>query len=192
MLLAINKNYKKMKHILLLILMLTNPSSYETQKYELIMSEDEFEIRFYPAALKAKVISTRNANGNFYKLFQFISGNNTKGEKIEMTTPVYMKEDNNSNTMVFVMPSSYNMESISKPNDESIEIYESEAKYFACVRYGGYSNSGKFKTHSKKLIEKLSKLNIKTKGDLFYVSYNSPYKVFNRRNEVMVEIEYED
>ena len=77
-------------------------------------------------------------------------------------------------------------------NYKSIEIYESKAKYFACVRYGGYSNSGKFKTHSKKLIEKLSELNIKTIGDLFYVSYNSPYKVFNRRNEVMVEIEYED
>ena len=107
-----------------------------------------------------------------------------------MTTPVYMKDEENSNTMEFVMPSSYNIESISKPNDESIEIYESEAKYFACVRYGGYSNSGKFNTHSKKLIEKLSELNIKTVGDLFYVSYNSPYKVFNRRNEVMIEIEY--
>ena len=172
--------------------MLFSSSKYETQKYDLIFSEDEFEIRFYPAALKAKVISKRNANGNFYKLFQFISGNNSKGEKIEMTTPVYMKEDNDSNTMEFVMPSSYNMESISKPNDESVEIYESEAKYFACVRYGGYSNSGKFKTHSKKLIKKLSELNIKTIGDLFYVSYNSPYKVFNRRNEVMVQIEYED
>ena len=55
---------KKMKQILIILLMLFNSSSYETQ-YELIMSEDEFEIRFYPAALKAKVISTRNANGNF-------------------------------------------------------------------------------------------------------------------------------
>ena len=144
-----------MKQILIILLMLFNSSSYETQKYELIMSEDEFEIRFYPAALKAKVISTRNANGNFYKLFQFISGNNSKGEKIEMTTPVYMKEDNNSNTMEFVMPSSYNMESISKPNDESIEVYESEAKYFACIRYGGYSNSRKFNTHSKKINRKI-------------------------------------
>ena len=181
-----------MKYILLTLFMIFSTTKYETQKYDLVFSEDDFEIRFYHSSLKAKVVSQRNANGNFYKLFQFISGNNSKGEKIEMTTPVYMKEDNNSNTMEFVMPSSFNMESISKPNDESIEIYESKAKYFACVRYGGYSNSGKFKTHSKKLIEKLSELNIKTIGDLFYVSYNSPYKVFNRRNEVMVEIEYED
>ena len=181
-----------MKYIILTLFMIFSMTKYETQKYDLIFSEDDFEIRFYHSSVKAKVVSQKNANGNFYKLFQFISGNNSKGEKIEMTTPVYIKEDNNSNTMEFVMPSSFNIESISKPNDESIEIYESKAKYFACVRYGGYSNSGKFKTHSKKLIEKLSELNIKTIGDLFYVSYNSPYKVFNRRNEVMVEIEYED
>ena len=48
--------------------MLFSSSKYETQKYDLIFSEDEFEIRFYPSSLKAKVVSTRNANGNFYKL----------------------------------------------------------------------------------------------------------------------------
>ena len=179
-----------MKYVLLALLVLFSSSKYETQKYDLIYSEDEFEIRFYPSSLKAKIVSNKSSNGNFYKLFQFISGNNTKGEKIEMTTPVYMKEDYNSNTMEFVMPSSYDIESISKPNDENVVIYESEAKHFACIRYGGYSNTGKFNMHSKKLIEKLSELNIKTVGDVFYVSYNSPYKVFNRRNEVMIEIEY--
>ncbi len=180
-----------MKYYLLLILMfLSGPTNYETQRYEVIVSDKNFEIRFYPGSLKAKVVSNRNANRNFYKLFQFISGNNSKGEKIAMTTPVYMKNDNNSNTMEFVMPSSYSIESISKPNDENVVIYESQAKYFACIRYGGYSNSGKFNMYSKKLIEKLSELNIKTVGDIFYVSYNSPYKIFNRRNEVMIEIKY--
>ena len=41
-------------------------------------------------------------------------------------------------------------------------------------------------------IKKLNELNINIKGDIFYVSYNSPYKVFNRRNEAMVEIIYEN
>ena len=181
-----------MKYLILTLLMMFSSSKYETQRYDLIFSEDDFEIRFYHSSLKAKVVSQRNANGNFYKLFQFISGNYSKGEKIAMTTPVYMKNNDNSNTMEFVMPSSYKLESISKPNDDSVVLYESQAKHFACVRYGGYSNSSKFESNSKKLIEKLSELNIKTVGDLFYVSYNSPYKVFNRRNEVMVEIEYLD
>ena len=165
-------------------------NKYETQKYDLIFSEDNFEIRFYHSAVKAKVVSDRSANGNFYKLFQFISGNNSKGEKIAMTTPVYMKNNDNANTMEFVMPSSYNIETISKPKDENVSIFESEAKHFACIRYGGYSNSSKFRSNSRKLVEKLSELNIKSIGDIFYVSYNSPYKVFNRRNEVMVEVDY--
>jgi effector-binding domain-containing protein len=181
-----------MKNILLIALMIFSVNKYETQNYDLILSDENFEIRFYPSSLKAKVASGKSANGNFYKLFQFISGNNSKGEKIEMTTPVYMKSDDNFNTMEFVMPSSYDMESISKPNDKNIVVYESKAKYYACIRYGGYSNSSKFDTHSQKLIQKLSKLNITSIGDIFYVSYNSPYKVFNRRNEVMVEIKYKD
>ena len=179
-----------MKYILLTLFMIFSTTKYETQKYDVVFSEDNFEIRFYYSALKAKVVSQTNSNGNFYKLFQFISGNNSKAEKIAMTTPVYMKNDNNFNTMEFVMPATYDIETISKPNDKNVVIYESEAKYYACVRYGGYSNTGKFNMHSKKLIKKLSELNIKTVGDLFYVSYNSPYKILNRRNEVMIEIEY--
>ena len=46
------------------------------------------------------------------------------------------------------------------------------------------------KSCGTRYIEKLSDLNIKTVGEIFYVSYNSPYKVFGRRNEVMVEIDY--
>ena len=80
--------------------MLMGNTKYETQKYDLIFSEDDFEIRFYHSSLKAKVVSQRNSNGNFYKLFQFISGNNSKGEKIAMTTPVYMKNNDNTNEAV--------------------------------------------------------------------------------------------
>ena len=46
-----------------------------------------------------------------------------------MTTPVYMKNDNNSNTMEFVMPASYDLETISTPNDKNIVIYESEETF---------------------------------------------------------------
>ena len=45
-----------------------------------------------------------------------------------MTTPVYMKNDDNSNTMEFVMPASYDIETISKPKDENVVIYESVYK----------------------------------------------------------------
>ena len=60
----------------------------ETQKYDVVKSLENIEIRFYPASMKAKVSSNRN----FSKLFKYISGNNDKNEKIAMTTPVYMTQ----------------------------------------------------------------------------------------------------
>ena len=171
-----------MRYLILTLFMFFSASKYETQKYNVIVSDNDFEIRYYPKALKAKV----------YKLFKFISGNNENGDKIQMTTPVYMKNEKNKNTMEFVMPSKYDINSISNPNDKDVTIFESEAKYYACIRYGGYSNDSKFKEHSKDLSQKLKELNIETVGDFFYVSYDSPYKVFNRRNEAMIEINYDE
>ena len=54
-----------MKYILLTLFMIFGTTKYETQKYDLVFSEDDFEIRFYHSSLKAKVVSQRNANGNF-------------------------------------------------------------------------------------------------------------------------------
>ena len=127
------------KYIFLILIMFSSSNNYETQQYDIISSDDDFEIRFYHSAIKAKVISDKNANGNFYKLFQFISGNNSKKKNCNDYSGIY-ENDNNLNTMEFVMPSSFNMEHL-KPNDKDIVIYKSEAKYYACIRYGGYSNS---------------------------------------------------
>ena len=106
--------------------MLFGSENYETQKYDLLFSEDDFEIRYYPASLKAKVVSNKSANGNFLSYFNLLAGI-IQGEKIQMATPVYMKNDDNSNTMEFVMPASYDLETISSPNDKNVVIYESEA-----------------------------------------------------------------
>ena len=81
----------------------------ETQNYELVKVIDNFEIRFYPSALKAKVTSDRN----FSKLFRYISGNNDNNEKIAMTSPVYMTSNGDENTMEFVLPSKYSIDNAS-------------------------------------------------------------------------------
>jgi len=83
-----------------------------------------------------------------------------------------------------------NLENISKPNDENIKIYQSKAGYYASLRFGGYGNQNKIKNYSTILFEKLKSLIIKYINNPYFVSYNSPYKIFNRRNEVMIKIEY--
>ena len=93
-------------------------SDYETQKYEVVLKDSNFEIRYYPPAIKAKVLSENGSNNNFMKLFKYISGNNSNNEKIAMTTPVYLSNEDETNAMEFVMPSKYDVQNISEPNDE--------------------------------------------------------------------------
>ena len=164
--------------------------TYETQKYNLIDKSDDFEIRYYPKSIKARVISTSDSNNNFRKLFSYISGNNNTNEKIAMTTPVYMNSDSNGNSMDFVMPSEFNLSNIHKPNDKDVKIIESKAGYFATLKYGGYSNSFKVEANTNKLYKILKGKNIDFIGEPSYVSYNSPFKFFSRRNEIIIEIKY--
>ena len=68
------KHFKiiKMRYLILTLFMFFSASKYETQKYNVIVSDNDFEIRYYPKAPKAKVSSTKNSNGNFYKLFKLL------------------------------------------------------------------------------------------------------------------------
>ena len=166
--------------------------TYETQKYNLIDKSDDFEIRYYPKSIKARVISTSDSNNNFRKLFSYISGNNNTNEKIAMTTPVYMNSDSNGSSMDFVMPSEFNLSNIHKPNDKDVKIIESKAGYFATSKYGGYSNSFKVEANTNKLYKILKGKNIDFIGEPSYVSYNSPFKFFSRRNEIIIQINYSE
>ena len=176
------------KYFLIFFSMALFSQKYETQKYDVLESFDNVEIRYYPSVMKAKVTSDKN----FGKLFRYISGNNENEEKIAMTTPVYMTRQNGEETMEFVLPSKYSQENAATPNDNGITIYSSEPGYYAAIRFGGYSNDYKVNTHHKLLLEKLKNNNIEVKNQLpISLSYNSPYKVFNRRNEVIVKVNYQ-
>jgi hypothetical protein len=76
------------------------------------------------------------------------------------------------------------------PSQDNVEIYQSEPGYFAAVRYGGYSNATKVKTHTERLMKEIEKHSLKTISEPVVLSYDSPYKVMNRRNEILVEISY--
>lgn len=174
------------KYLLLLLSITMFSQGYETQKYEVVKQIEDIEIRFYPPSLMAKV----DSGGGFSKLFQYISGKNDKNQKIAMTTPVHMTNENNKSTMVFVLPSKYTLDNIAAPKDKNIEVYNSKPGYYAAITYGGYSNSEKVKKNHYNLLNKLKAESFKVLNDMpIVLSYNSPYKVFNRRNEVLVEIE---
>jgi len=63
----------------------------EEAKYDIVKSNDTYEIRKYSDRLAVQVASTSGNNG-FRKLFNYISGNNEKNQKIKMTVPVTVME----------------------------------------------------------------------------------------------------
>ena len=103
-----------------------------------------------------------------------------------MTTPVHMEKTEGKNKMAFVLPSS--LKSPPSPKNKNVEIVRSKEAYFAAIQYGGYSNISKVKFYTDLLKKSLGQNGIKVNGSPIILGYNSPYKFFNRRNEVMIEV----
>ncbi|MGB2397141.1 MAG: heme-binding protein, partial [Flavobacteriaceae bacterium] len=76
-----------------------------------------------------------------------------------------------------------------QPSGEGVEVFQSKAGYFAAIRYGGYSNQSKQEQYTKLLLTQIGFLGKKILGTPVFLSYDSPYKFYNRRNEVLIEIE---
>tara|TARA_B100001115_G_C15665539_1_gene321184 strand:- start:145 stop:648 length:504 start_codon:yes stop_codon:yes gene_type:complete len=160
----------------------------ETQSYDVIEKYDNIEIRYYPPAVKVKSKGKISDNKNFRNLFNYISGSNSKNEKISMTTPVYMKNSEGNQIMEFVLPKKFNDKEIPKPVNENLEVYISKEGIYASIRYSGYNNSEKQVLNTKRLLHKLKELKREAKGKPILLSYDAPYKFYNRRNEILIEL----
>ena len=171
----------------------TTMAKTEKQKYDVVHSEKDFEIRFYPSALLATVYSNANtyrelAYPGFRKLAGFIFGGNDSEMKISMTSPVHM--DMNTASMSFVMPSSFNEENLPKPDDSGIKIERTDDAYVAALRFGGYASDKDIRNYSERLKSILEEKGIKYYGNFRYLGYNPPFQFFGRKNEIIVNVEW--
>ena len=165
----------------------------ETYHYSVVKKYKSFEIRNYEATLFTSV----QMNGNKYKqssskgfsiLAGYIFGENQKNEKIAMTSPVSMSLDD-STTMMFMVPKKFNKETLPKPNEPKIEFREEPAKTVAAITFGGWVNDEKIAEYKQKLIAALNVEGIKHNNRFYFLGYNPPFEVFNRKNEIIVELE---
>jgi hypothetical protein len=167
----------------------------EEQPYKVVLKKDKFEIRYYPAAILAQVKSPtkgyRNASGNqFRKLAGFIFGGNTQSKQIAMTAPVHMEKEVDGSVMHFVMPASFTLENLPQPLDPTIKIITSAPGYYAAYGFSGFAGEEKILNAETILKAFLEKEKITTKGNFKYLGYNAPYEVFNRKNEIIVAIDF--
>jgi len=182
-------------------------SNVEQPKYQVIESSGNIEIRDYAPMIVAEAEvagDRRDAIGKGFRIIaDYIFGNNTAAQKVPMTAPVTQQEsekiamtapvtqqgDGNIWRVRFVMPSSYTMEALPKPNNPAVKLKEIGAKRYAAIRFSGMADEDSLKRRTKELNAFIRAKNLTPLSAPTYAFYNPPWTLpFLRRNEVMVEI----
>ena len=115
-------------------------------------------------------------------------------EKIAVTSPVVQTPnsgDTNSGadaeswTVNFMMPSEYSMETLPKPTDTDIRLFESAPYMTASVRFSGLGKKKALLKNEAKLREWITASNLEIMSGPEYAFYDAPFVPgFLRRNEV--------
>ena len=164
------------------------------EKYPYVVQKKygQFEIRTYEATLFTSVkLNTKgyenSSRRGFSILAGYIFGNNERNEKIAMTSPVTMSLGD-SVTMMFMVPKKLKKDMLPKPNQSGIEFKEEPAKQLAAIRFGGWANDAKIEKFKQQLKAALDAEGIKYSNRFYFFGYNAPFEVFNRKNEVLIEL----
>jgi hypothetical protein len=172
---------------------MSGQKNIETYPYKVVKKYDLFEIRNYEASLFTSVkLSTHlykdASSKGFSILAGYIFGGNNRNEKIAMTTPVAMSLQD-SMTMMFMVPKKFNKETLPQPNLSQIEFKDEPAKTVAAITFSGWANDESIEKYKDQLIKALKAKGIPYTNKFYFLGYNPPYEVLNRKNEIIVELQ---
>lgn len=167
----------------------------EKPEYRVLSKIGDIEIRHYSEYWLAECdVSTvkdlRSAsNQAFNRLFSYISGDNSRGQKIAMTSPVQQIPAASGWKVSFVVPKTFSPEHIPVPSSQTIRLRKVEAGTFAALRYRGVWNNRVFEAKSAELLAGVSAAGIMPIGEVSSAVYNPPLTPPPlRRNEVLVRV----
>jgi len=170
----------------------------EKPEYRVVRSEHGIELRDYDeywvAECLVKNVSelSEASSRAFGRLFNYISGENSAGQKIAMTAPVQQIPSDQGWLVSFVVPKGVSSSSIPVPANSSITIRKVPAGRFAALVYSGTWNDKKFAAKSAELLKALTELGLSWQEPVQSAIYNPPFlPPFLRRNEVLVRLNSE-
>ena len=173
-----------------------NPAVMAEQRpYDVIETYGEIEIRQYPTIMAASVIEEGDrkdaASAAFRTLFNYISGENATGEKIDMTAPVsQQKKEDNRWEVWFFMPTHFTQLKLPQPINQRVRIRELESTAMATITFSGRGRNANLLKHETILRRFLEKKSISFTGDAIYSFYDPPFMPwFLRRNEVAFTVD---
>lgn len=195
------------------ILPILKPMALETPKYVVIEKEAQFEIRAYTEYIIATVslegLDFEQASIQGFRIIaDYIFGNNTKRDKVAMTAPVMQKQVSQSEKIAmtapvglsqtadkhyqisFVMPKSYTLETLPKPNNEAVSLKLMPASKMAVLSFSGKVNEARVSKMTQELQTWMDKKKLKAKGEVSLARYSPPYiPVFMQKNELAFNLE---
>ncbi len=157
-------------------------AGYESAPYTVLEKSGRIELRQYPIL---RVAETSRGGDDFMRLFRYISKGNASGQKIAMTTPVFMAGEGTTNeTMAFVLPESLNAPPA--PASDRVTVRELPASTFAVLRFKG-GQQGPDGKAAGELHRWMADRKLPVGGDARFAYFDPPWiPGFLRRNEVMI------
>ncbi|KII70444.1 Heme-binding protein 2 [Thelohanellus kitauei] len=169
---------------------------YESPKYETLQScGQKCEERLYESSIWVVTNNPKNSffesNSLFMALFKYIQGNNDKKKTINMTVPVLSKYvGDQMMDMRFFLTNDMSQEIYSPTDKDRVYIQNQPKQTFFVTSFGGYSSSTIIRDKHQELVNILKEKGLSGSFDenTFYTAgYDSPWKPFNRHNEIWIE-----
>ncbi|ESO88880.1 hypothetical protein LOTGIDRAFT_193167 [Lottia gigantea] len=146
------------------------------------------ETKWVSTSIQGMVLKEATSKG-FRRLFNYIQGANKSGVKIEMTSPVPTKvvpgagpNCENTFTVSFFIPPE-NAANPPEPTDKDVFIDSWPAQTIYARTFGGFAKDDDWLTNSQELAKDLKDKPL-NQSYWFTAGYDSPFKMFSRRNEV--------
>ncbi len=183
-------------------------SHVEEPRFVSVQTEGAVETRDYPQliAAQAQVKGNRDVaiSEGFRLIADYIFGNNSTSkkvamtapvtqqtsEKIAMTAPVTQQGSGNEWSVRFIMPASYTMETLPKPNNPAVQLVKVEPKRLVVIKFSGVASEALLASKTAELNAFIASKNLRIIAVPTYAFYNPPWTLgMFRRNEIMVEVE---
>ncbi len=164
---------------------------FETAQYKIIKKfENRIQLRHYPTLYMATTTVKQNdkLTSGFNNVFDYISGNNIKKEKISMTTPVVTTLNETMQTTQFLVPSKYGS-TPPTPTSNTVQITTIDEGEYLSIRFTGVWDKTIFHKKEKLLREFAKNNNFQLVSSPFILRYNPPITPsFLRKNEIMFKV----
>ena len=163
-----------------------------TISYEVLASKNGYQIRKYPeltvatTELNSRSYSNNSSTG-FRKIASYIFGGNSSNQQIAMTSPVQM-DMGSEPTMSFFMPGNVDPTELPTPNRKDVVVTVQPSRIVAVIRFSGWASDKVLNKQFKLLKSKLKKESIEFVDSYSFLGYNPPYKLINRKNEVIIPL----